>query len=395
MRQRPRSRAGVERRGGEPLSARSTARSDPGRGDDPGRPSLSSRRRRDPASARGRGRLAAGPAPRSAATALAARRGAGSSAVVVRGGCGNCRELAAALEGRGGRSSMRAFSRRRSGESSARLPVERRRPSASRISAALAGELSRSRRTGALAGGPAAPPSDLLLAGLIKDEEGFMSRHVERKISLAMSAAASPATSVTPNQMTLVARRDRPRRRGASSCVATAGASSRRRAALPPPLDPRRLRRRAGAPEVPGVALRRRARLLGRQRRPLRGLRRHGDRLGRATGQTWPLLLGAVAVAGTLALRRPRLPAHDDRRPRKGPSSRRVATAAGRPARARRRRAVAPRLHLSRPDTVRLRQGRAGSSCSRPSAPRSSSSCCRRLARNGVDAPGGFAPILD
>ena len=42
-----------------------------------------------------------------------------------------------------------------------------------------------------------------LLASLVKDEESFMSRHVERKISLAISRRLS-GTGVTPNAMTLV-----------------------------------------------------------------------------------------------------------------------------------------------------------------------------------------------
>ena len=42
----------------------------------------------------------------------------------------------------------------------------------------------------------------LLLLGLIKDEEGFMSRHVERRISLAVSRVLA-STSVTPNAMTI------------------------------------------------------------------------------------------------------------------------------------------------------------------------------------------------
>ncbi len=52
-------------------------------------------------------------------------------------------------------------------------------------------------------------PSDLrraenhLLVNLVKDTEGFMSRHVERKISLAVSRRLA-GTSVTPNAMTLV-----------------------------------------------------------------------------------------------------------------------------------------------------------------------------------------------
>ncbi|HKF44955.1 MAG TPA: CDP-alcohol phosphatidyltransferase family protein [Thermoanaerobaculia bacterium] len=52
-------------------------------------------------------------------------------------------------------------------------------------------------------------PADLpraekwLLSGLIKDSEGFMSRHVERRISLAISRRLA-STNVTPNQMTIV-----------------------------------------------------------------------------------------------------------------------------------------------------------------------------------------------
>ena len=52
-------------------------------------------------------------------------------------------------------------------------------------------------------------PADLpraeewLLASLVKDEEGFMSRHVERRISLAISRRLAK-TSVTPNAMTIV-----------------------------------------------------------------------------------------------------------------------------------------------------------------------------------------------
>jgi phosphatidylglycerophosphate synthase len=42
-----------------------------------------------------------------------------------------------------------------------------------------------------------------LLESLVKDTEGFMSRHVERKISLAVSRRLA-GTSVTPNAMTLV-----------------------------------------------------------------------------------------------------------------------------------------------------------------------------------------------
>ena len=43
-----------------------------------------------------------------------------------------------------------------------------------------------------------------LLRGLIKDEEGFMSRHFDRSISLAVSRRLA-GTRVTPNQMTFIA----------------------------------------------------------------------------------------------------------------------------------------------------------------------------------------------
>ncbi|HEY1435436.1 MAG TPA: hypothetical protein VGG65_08680, partial [Thermoanaerobaculia bacterium] len=42
-----------------------------------------------------------------------------------------------------------------------------------------------------------------LLKGLVKDTEGFMSRHFDRKISLAVSRRLA-GTGVTPNQMTVV-----------------------------------------------------------------------------------------------------------------------------------------------------------------------------------------------
>jgi phosphatidylglycerophosphate synthase len=59
------------------------------------------------------------------------------------------------------------------------------------------------------AGVPADSPSDLdraerhLLSSLVKDTEGFMSRHFERKISLAVSRRLA-GTPVSPNAMTLV-----------------------------------------------------------------------------------------------------------------------------------------------------------------------------------------------
>jgi phosphatidylglycerophosphate synthase len=61
-----------------------------------------------------------------------------------------------------------------------------------------------------VAGIPVASAADLpraetfLLKGLIKDTEGFMSRHFDRRISLAVSRRLA-GTRVTPNQMTIVA----------------------------------------------------------------------------------------------------------------------------------------------------------------------------------------------
>jgi phosphatidylglycerophosphate synthase len=63
---------------------------------------------------------------------------------------------------------------------------------------------------GSAAGVPVASPADLpraekfLLKGLIKDNEGFMSRHFDRSISLAVSRRLA-GTHITPNQMTMVA----------------------------------------------------------------------------------------------------------------------------------------------------------------------------------------------
>jgi phosphatidylglycerophosphate synthase len=56
----------------------------------------------------------------------------------------------------------------------------------------------------ALAGGAGAPAAeDWLMRSLIKDTEGFMSRHFERRISLAITRRLVD-TSITPNAMTLV-----------------------------------------------------------------------------------------------------------------------------------------------------------------------------------------------
>jgi phosphatidylglycerophosphate synthase len=76
--------------------------------------------------------------------------------------------------------------------------------------AALSRRLARAAEAGdpagrfALGDAAAAPAAeDWLLRSLIKDTEGFMSRHVERRISLAITRRLV-GTRITPNQMTLV-----------------------------------------------------------------------------------------------------------------------------------------------------------------------------------------------
>jgi len=76
--------------------------------------------------------------------------------------------------------------------------------------AALSGRLARATEAGDPAGrfalGDGAgtgAAEDWLLRSLIKDTEGFMSRHVERRISLAITRRLV-GTRITPNQMTLV-----------------------------------------------------------------------------------------------------------------------------------------------------------------------------------------------
>ena len=72
--------------------------------------------------------------------------------------------------------------------------------------AALSRRLARAAEAGDPAGRfalGAAAAEDWLLRSLIKDTEGFMSRHVERRISLAITRQLV-ATRITPNEMTLV-----------------------------------------------------------------------------------------------------------------------------------------------------------------------------------------------
>jgi phosphatidylglycerophosphate synthase len=138
-----------------------------------------------------------------------------------------------------------------------------------------------------------------LLSRLLKDTEGFMSRHFERKISLAMTRRLS-ATSITPNQMTLV-----------SVAIGLAGA--------PFFLSERPLLQTIGAllfllHSIVDGCDGELARLKFEESRWGGILDFWGDNLvhisvfgaiaigwSRAEGKAWPLLLGAAAIAGTLA----------------------------------------------------------------------------------------------
>jgi phosphatidylglycerophosphate synthase len=139
---------------------------------------------------------------------------------------------------------------------------------------------------------------DWLLRSLVKDTEGFLSRHVERKISLAVSRRLA-ATRVTPNAMTLF-----------SVGVGLAGAGLF-------------LSNRSWAP-LAGALLVLLHSILDGCDGELARLKFQESRFGgmldfwgdnvvhsalfgtiaiawsRASGQTWPLLLGAAAILGTI-----------------------------------------------------------------------------------------------
>ncbi|HEX7252542.1 MAG TPA: CDP-alcohol phosphatidyltransferase family protein [Thermoanaerobaculia bacterium] len=140
---------------------------------------------------------------------------------------------------------------------------------------------------------------DWLLARLVKDTEGFMSRHFERKVSLAMSRRLA-ATRITPNQMTLV-----------SVAIGLVGA--------PFFFSPRPLMETLGAllfllHSIVDGCDGELARLKLQESRRGGILDFWGDNVvhiavfasiavgwSLSSGARWPLLLGAAAVAGTLA----------------------------------------------------------------------------------------------
>jgi hypothetical protein len=141
------------------------------------------------------------------------------------------------------------------------------------------------------------PAETWLLRSLIKQREGFMSRHFERKISLAITRRLA-FTRVTPDMMTVV-----------SVGIGLLGAlffcqvsrlPARRGAPVPDALDPRRLRRR-GSPSSSSWSRRTaHPRLLGRQRRPSASSPAWPSVSSFAQDATWPLALGALTVTATL-----------------------------------------------------------------------------------------------
>jgi phosphatidylglycerophosphate synthase len=148
-------------------------------------------------------------------------------------------------------------------------------------------------------------PSDVpaaenwLLSSLVKETEGFMSRHVERRVSLAISRRLA-STAVTPNAMTLV-----------SVAVGLAGAAFF--------LSTRRTMEFAGAllfllHSILDGCDGELARLKFSESRAGGVLDFWGDNVvhsavfaaiaiawRQATGETWPVAAGFAAVAGTLA----------------------------------------------------------------------------------------------
>lgn len=148
--------------------------------------------------------------------------------------------------------------------------------------------------------GPADLPraEDWLLASLIKDTEGFLSRHFERRISLAISRRLA-ATRVTPNAMTLL-----------SVAVGLAGAAMFLSSSPRAPLAGALLVLLHSILDGCDGEL---ARLKFQESRFGGVLDFWGDNVvhsalfgaiaiawSRASGQSWPLLLGASAVLGTI-----------------------------------------------------------------------------------------------
>ena len=138
-----------------------------------------------------------------------------------------------------------------------------------------------------------------LLDGLVKDSEGFMSRHFERKVSLEVSRRLAP-TRITPNAMTLVSvaigLAGAPFFLSAQATMQTAGALLFLLHSILDGCDGELARLKFQESRFGGV------------------LDFWGDNVvhcaifaaigvgwSRSAGASWPLALGAAAVAGTLA----------------------------------------------------------------------------------------------
>jgi 1L-myo-inositol 1-phosphate cytidylyltransferase / CDP-L-myo-inositol myo-inositolphosphotransferase len=174
----------------------------------------------------------------------------------------------------------------------------RQRTRESRLDTGARGEPESRDRFAIASAADLARAEDWLLESLVKDTEGFMSRHVERRISLAVSRRLA-ATRVTPNAMTLF-----------SVGVGLAGALLF-------------LSSRPGAPLLGALLVLLHsildgcdgelARLKFQESRFGGVLDFWGDNVvhsalfgtiamawSRASGQAWPLLLGAAAILGTI-----------------------------------------------------------------------------------------------
>ena len=228
-----------------------------------------------------------------------------------------------------------------------------------------------------------------LLASLVKETEGFMSRHFERKISLAVSRRLA-GTSVSPNAMTL---------------ISLGSASS----------APLFFLRPTPASETTGALLFLLHSILDGCDGELARLKFQESRWGGcstsgATTSCTPRSSRPWRWAGAAASASPglwssgprgrghirvgifRVPAHDDP-PARGPALHLRGDRGRNAALPSRRRGLAPRLHLSRSDTVRPRQG--------PLVPRArgrrrpgllSHADGDRLRGTACDAPGGTRP---
>ena len=150
---------------------------------------------------------------------------------------------------------------------------------------------------------------DAVFADLLRGDLGFVARHINKKISFRITRYLLCKLPVTPNQVTIAGGPHRPARLLPDRDRPPAGDRARLLAG-PAAVDPRRLRRRAGARALPADGDRRMA---GhhRRRRPQPGAgRRHRRRPVAPRGLDRQLLVGAggSGLRDAARLQRHRLP---------------------------------------------------------------------------------------